>query len=46
MLKKLIKLIKILKKSINLVWFRFFKPGTKKTEPKKPEKNRVKPSQK
>jgi len=41
----LIKPIKILKKLTGSVRFRFFKPGTGKTEPnqKKPEKNRAKP---
>jgi len=42
------KLIKILKKPIGSVWFQFYKPKTKKTEPnrtqtKKTGKNRAKP---
>ena len=52
--KKLIKPIKILKKPTGSVRFRFFKPGTEKTEPnrektepnqKKTEPNRKKPGQ-
>ena len=48
-------MIKILKKPIGSVWFRFYKPEIKKTKPnqtqteqnqkKKPELNRKKPSQ-
>jgi hypothetical protein len=48
--KKLIKLIRIFKKLTGLVQFWFYKPGTERTELKKPEKkpsqtgkNRVKP---
>jgi hypothetical protein len=41
------KPIKILKKLTDLVWFRFYKPKTEKTEPNRTqtEPNRKKPSQ-
>ena len=32
-----------MKKPTGSVWFRFFKPGTRKTEPKKTESNRFEP---